>query len=505
MDNRRSSRVSVVLPVTLSGRDVNGVAFKEATSTVGGVNKHGTKLSICHRLAVGDQVRVENPVLGHSATAHVVRVVAKGHSFEIGLELLEPREWWGSIASAPWRQRDVIGEAEFVDALGSRVLPSEILLRRRRRAVRASFDRAFEKVAGLTRSQHVAGSDVAIAAKVEEASATKPPADATSKEQPAEPTSKIGSQSQTSLQESAPHAQEGDKQAALLSRRFDTLTDFLQASRGELESLVAKTHEIQQSSWQALQALFEEVHIRLQQELESTSASFVKDARTQVQEEVSAALEVFGKEADARLAVLLDVALAKSEAARQKIELSLKERADENQKRVADSTASALQEFQHKGGALLDSFRIEIQKTLDELKEKGLNEVSDRLRETSDGLADELRKHADGALKILNEQLATSDRALVDKKEQQLAAFTQEASDTAHQQVDQTRASLEAYLQQSVKAFQKQIDELSKTALEEYRKTTGLLMHDLRNRLDQAARAVGQLGMAGSDLRQPGD
>ncbi len=68
MEGRRSNRRSIVLPVMLSGTDFSGVAFNENTWTIG-VNEHGAKISTSYRLAVGDQITVGNPVLGHSALA----------------------------------------------------------------------------------------------------------------------------------------------------------------------------------------------------------------------------------------------------------------------------------------------------------------------------------------------------------------------------------------------------------------------------------------------------
>src|SRR3989442_15399995 len=89
MEDRRSTRLPIVLPVTLSGIDNNGQAFKENTWTMG-INKHGAKLSTAYRLAGGDQVMVGNTVPGHYAQARGTRGIEKGRASETGVELTEP-------------------------------------------------------------------------------------------------------------------------------------------------------------------------------------------------------------------------------------------------------------------------------------------------------------------------------------------------------------------------------------------------------------------------------
>jgi HPt (histidine-containing phosphotransfer) domain-containing protein len=94
---RRSSRVAVAIPISLSGRDASGRAFKEFSRTTV-LNKHGAMLSTFHDLPLGTEVEVENRALGRKAKAHVVWLGEKRgpkDPVEIGVQLVTPENIWG--------------------------------------------------------------------------------------------------------------------------------------------------------------------------------------------------------------------------------------------------------------------------------------------------------------------------------------------------------------------------------------------------------------------------
>src|SRR5207248_4431722 len=93
---RRSTRLSMILPITIKGTTGDGQSFKENTWTIG-INKQGARIASFHRLTVGDEIVIENPLLGHTAKARVIRVGEKRFPedpYEVGVELLEPRNVW---------------------------------------------------------------------------------------------------------------------------------------------------------------------------------------------------------------------------------------------------------------------------------------------------------------------------------------------------------------------------------------------------------------------------
>lgn len=110
LGDRESSRLPLVIPVTLCGRDEGGQAFREATRTVN-VSKRGARILTLHDLATDTHVWIENPGVGKTAIAKVIR---KGKCLEPQeateicvkvLELLRPESIWG-IESPPgdWRK-----------------------------------------------------------------------------------------------------------------------------------------------------------------------------------------------------------------------------------------------------------------------------------------------------------------------------------------------------------------------------------------------------------------
>lgn len=451
MDNRRSTRVSAVLPIMLSGIDSEGVPFNENAWTIG-VNKHGAKLSTSRRLAAGDQVMVGNSVLRQLAQARVTRVMKEGGAFEIGVELLDPQDVWGAKTPPPdWGELNSSGVG----------------------------DQGFEPASD----------------RAEANSGTEPNGPPTGHAQ--QGAERLGAGGNGGAISPAPH--------------FESLTDFLRACRTELKGLLAEIQQIQQKSYETIQSLFEQVHVRWREELEGAAANFVNATSKRIQEEATIAFEVFGREANARKAGLVDEVLAQSHAARQQIELSLKEGAEEYQRRLADLSASTFEDFQQRAKTLFEGFRTELEKTVEDLKKQGMEEVSDRLRDTSLNLADELRRRAEVGFEILNEQLGRSGKAVVEETQRQVASLREsaltdlgkEASDTVQQHVafgasglkesaDRTRVDLEAYFQQSVETFQKRLEELSSVGLQKYRGTSEFLLGDLQSRLDQAARALQQ-------------
>jgi len=96
-NRRRSTRLDLVLPVVLSGRDASGETFREETQT-STVNLHGAKIETARNVLVGMQVSIENPLTGAVEKAVCVRVFEatpgdKRHC--IATQLVRPGNIWG--------------------------------------------------------------------------------------------------------------------------------------------------------------------------------------------------------------------------------------------------------------------------------------------------------------------------------------------------------------------------------------------------------------------------
>ncbi len=100
---RRSPRVPLVIPITVSGKDVNDQPFREACQTLV-VSNHGGLIAASRKLAKGSQIVIENPSLSRVATARVT-CVADGRSpatpFEVGVEVKGAGYLWPAGIRSP--------------------------------------------------------------------------------------------------------------------------------------------------------------------------------------------------------------------------------------------------------------------------------------------------------------------------------------------------------------------------------------------------------------------
>jgi polyhydroxyalkanoate synthesis regulator phasin len=97
--DRRSTRLSISIPVVISGVDADGNVFNEGVRTLI-VNKHGGKVAATHHLSMGSEILIENRALGVVAKATVAWLGGKrypGDLHHVGLQLLEAQNVWGIV------------------------------------------------------------------------------------------------------------------------------------------------------------------------------------------------------------------------------------------------------------------------------------------------------------------------------------------------------------------------------------------------------------------------
>jgi hypothetical protein len=110
---RRSTRVSLAIPIVLIGNDASGKPFRENTRTVV-VNKQGAKLITHNRVVLGSEVSIENPAIGATAKVTVVWLGDRKNPkdpMEIGTQLLAPQNIWGIVfPPEDWEDGPPIGK-----------------------------------------------------------------------------------------------------------------------------------------------------------------------------------------------------------------------------------------------------------------------------------------------------------------------------------------------------------------------------------------------------------
>ena len=100
--DRRSTRLSISIPVTISGVDADGNAYSEDVRTVI-INKHGGKIATMRRLTMGTEILIENHAMGLAAKASVAWLSENPSAEElhhVGLQLRDAQNIWG-IAFPP--------------------------------------------------------------------------------------------------------------------------------------------------------------------------------------------------------------------------------------------------------------------------------------------------------------------------------------------------------------------------------------------------------------------
>jgi hypothetical protein len=96
-NRRRSTRLTIAIPVFISGTDTLGKEFRESAHTLV-VNKHGAKIVTGHQMAVGAEIMIENPAVGGAAKAIVLALGAPNGPAdvpEVIVQLYEARNIWG--------------------------------------------------------------------------------------------------------------------------------------------------------------------------------------------------------------------------------------------------------------------------------------------------------------------------------------------------------------------------------------------------------------------------
>lgn len=96
-NQRRSTRVEVVVPVFISGRDATGQSFRDETRTMI-VNLHGARIQTQRELMVGMQVTVESPRTGSVVKAICVQTNESVPGTDVrcvSVQLEKPGNIWG--------------------------------------------------------------------------------------------------------------------------------------------------------------------------------------------------------------------------------------------------------------------------------------------------------------------------------------------------------------------------------------------------------------------------
>jgi PilZ domain len=98
---RRSMRVLLSVPISVSGKDASGQDFKEETRTLV-VNAHGALISLAAPVTAGQQIRTSNQATRQSLMCRVVYVgTRQAGRMQMGIEFEKPSPSFWQIDFPP--------------------------------------------------------------------------------------------------------------------------------------------------------------------------------------------------------------------------------------------------------------------------------------------------------------------------------------------------------------------------------------------------------------------
>jgi len=531
---RRSTRLSISIPITISGKDAAGHTFKENTRTLI-INKHGAKVATAHQLSLGAEITVENRALGRTAKGNVVWLGDKFSAkelYEIGVQLSEAQNVWGiEFPPDDWQEGPPIGpggqrletpphppppvkppapaaapppppKAAPPPAPKTEAKPAKAPPRPAPPAPKPTAPPASKPapasdasktlittrppIGSISSQSSSAATESALAnfSKLAEEAAE---ADLRSfTEKLANLSNEFGHQTQANLQEAANGLEQ--KMLGSLEEQFGAFTEKLQASRNEIESLLTKFRElqagaksevekaqgeIQGASKQALQSALEKIEEKARAALESTSASFVEQTRKRVQGEAAATMDAFSKKASERVSTLAGQYLSKVGP---ELEARQKQLTEQSRTQIAGLLQAATKEFREK-----------IQKSASEMVPSVKAEMEKSLKAFASGAIDRSIRQALQNLQVRIQQetvksIEQNFRAEAEAYRKKLSEFSVSMLEAFKQKVDALHEDFGARLQ---KTLLKSQDKGSKDVSDKLQKTAEELVDSLAKQLQK--------------------
>ena len=484
---RRSARLSIIVPITVHGTDSAGQSFKENTWTIS-VNKHGGRIATFHRLAVDDQVLIENPLLGRSARGRVNRICEKRFAedpFEVCVELLEAQNVWGvRLPPEDWakERQSVLDERKDASPLAETGPPAtaaappedDLKMETTHLAPGGLPVEAGEQTGGLSQFNMAVHALTRLAGETA-APSTQPAAprqESVPAQAPSVPAQNAGLAVFESLQKTLAEAQ-------LLKEEFNALLNRMHAARGEVESLLARTTQASEevrsqiegtrrSSEESLQHSLE----ALRREIQADTLNAGTEARKICKEESGTAVKAISVCVDSAVDLLNragDEAAARLQGARQNLELSLK-KAEESLPRLASESASQLEKFHAEAEAFAGQLRSELESAARESSAKASEEITEKLEGSVESALEvvvrDFNKQAEEALELLKEGLRSAREQCVEETQKQLGAARESVSTALESEASEKSASYREQLRAALVEMQAQQTKEMETAIQ---------------------------------------
>lgn len=282
-----------------------------------------------------------------------------------------------------------------------------------------------------------------------------PPADAEEPAPRADQQAKPPAAQSVTLQ-SAARAAESNSPAGIES---NALAEALRVSRSALDGLLAKTHDVHEQSWRAVQSLFEELHLRLCHEYEARVGGFEKEMQERGNYQASALLERVEVEAEARLAARVDQAVDNARTAERRNAELLDEKLAASRTNLAKIADEAAQGLERQKAACEDALQAEAAQRLSALRSEHLGEFEQSAKNAAAALRQDFTQWANDASRSLRERLQQVADEITGQMEKKVLTLTETAMARVSDEVQAVvKRETSTYL---IQALRSRIDQLA--------------------------------------------
>jgi hypothetical protein len=509
--NRRSTRVSLAIPIVMTGKDASGKPFRENTRTIL-VNKQGAKIATRNQMALASEVSIENLSLGRTAKATIVWVGDRknpAEPIEIGAQLRTAENIWGIIfPPEDWDDGPPVG-AGGIKLDRSTILPpvtsSEPAVPPPVPAPAQSPTVPAQVVPSSLAGTPLSQDHINVAAAAAFRKLVKDLDDVVESRMKAYNekmirfTNQFGLSAQASLQEAANRTE--DRMVGLMEQKLGGLADRVQSSRSAFENLMVRfehlhqntesqlqntEQKIREASQAALQSALQEMTDSFRKQVETSAAALESQSKKRIEDGAAEAFESARKKTDEQVKALVDEGLRKSAEhlkvqqsvaageAKQQLEQSnlaaqsiLQEKLDEMVEAMAASSRNAMaatvaaaeaqftERIQKKGSETLKPLIEDADEHLTILLE-------DCFRKSASGLKEQETKSINGVKEQLDEITKGAGTAVQEKIE----SMAGELSPSIRQEMGKSlEASAGAVIDQAKRSLQELTQLLSQDAL----------------------------------------
>jgi hypothetical protein len=524
---RAIATLAIAIPITLSGKDANGVEFTEKTRTIV-VDRFGGKIATKSLLSLGSEMTLHNVIVGQTAKIKVVWVGERRsveEPYEIGIQFLGSQNIWGiefpsydrpeggfptprlktqslrkpaeatSSPGQPTALKSAVPDASFSLKPVETGRPGPSLTSPAMQTAQPSST----PVAVETAAQPVEESKELIKATLARFTQQIEAADENSArllQKKAEELSRpIGLLTQTKLQEIA---KEFEGRESSLKERVKTLESDLQACRTEMQQVVAELgdlkhavqdemgktlREVQENRPKIVELVMGDLATKVREEIDSVTDELIDLTQRRVQEEVAANSEPLVQGALERV---YSVAEEQSAKAGEGFQTQLRRLMEEGQAQLGRMLQSTTMEFGEEIHRISANTIASAQSEIATAWSKSAVGFEAQLQKTADEVAEaaalQLQKQVEDTILLLGEELKTSGKNVSAETEERLSNASRSAFEAVSSATDyalegfqvrlgeRAEACGENYLKRLEESVAKAEGEQQKSVLSSFRK-----------------------------------